>query len=153
MLDLFDEAFHPLDDSGVWTAVPSVHIIRAFLSDIQESLQLDDVCVVTALVMLERAVFTSAFVIAPRTWRVALLIAMVIACKVVFDEDIYLGDFRDNLPWLDVDLSGQEAVFLNLIDYTTIVKARQYAQYYFALGDLMRPPKPAPPARRKIVLA
>ena len=111
MLDLFDEAFHPLDDSGVWTAVPSVHIIRAFLSDIQESLQLDDVCVVTALVMLERAVFTSAFVIAPRTWRVALLIAMVIACKVVFDEDIYLGDFRDNLPWLDVDLSGQEAVF------------------------------------------
>ena len=152
---MFDEAIHPLDDSGVWTAVPNVRTIRAFMCDIQENLQLDETCVVTTLVMLERAVFTSALVITPRTWRTALLVAMVIASKVVSDEDVYLGDFRENIPWLDVDLSGQEAVFLSLLDYTTLVKARQYAQYYYALEDLVRG-HPSPPAkhsaRRKLVL-
>ena len=69
-LDLFDEARHPLDDSGAWTAVPSVGTIEDFLYDVQEGLQLDATCIVTALVMLERAVYGSSLVVAPRTWRV-----------------------------------------------------------------------------------
>ena len=146
-LDLFDEARHPLDDSGVWTAVPSVGTIEDFLYDIQEGLQLDDTCIVTALVMLERAVYGSSLVVAPRTWRVALLMALVIASKVVFDEDVFLGDFRANIAWLNVDLAEQEAVFLSMIDYNTMVNPRQYAQYYYALLDqaaLAPPSQPQP---------
>jgi|TARA_B110001469_G_C9585273_1_gene290323 hypothetical protein len=150
-LDLFDEARHPLDDSGVWTAVPSMGTIEDFLYDIQEGLQLEDTCIVTALVMLERAVYGSSLVVAPRTWRVALLIALVIASKVVFDEDVFLGDFRANIAWLndDVDLSEQEAVFLSMIDYNTMVNPRQYAQYYYALLDqaALAPPSPTQPQR------
>ena len=125
--------------------MPSMGTIEAFLCDIQESLGLDDTCIVTALVMLERAIYGSALVVAPRTWRVALLIALVIASKVVFDEDVFLGDFRANIAWLDVDLSEQEAVFLSMINYNTVVNARQYAQYYYALLDQAALPPPSPP--------
>ena len=146
-LDLFDEARHPLDDSGAWTAVPSVGTIEDFLYDVQEGLQLDATCIVTALVMLERAVYGSSLVVAPRTWRVALLMALVIASKVVFDEDVFLGDFRSKIAWLNhnVHLSEQEAVFLSMIDYNTMVNPRQYAQYYYALLDQAALAPPAPP--------
>lgn len=146
-LDLFDEARHPLDDSGVWTAVPSVDTIEDVLYDVQEGLQLDATCIVTALVMLERAVYGSSLVVAPRTWRVALLMALVIASKVVFDEDVFLGDFRAKIAWLNhyAHLSEQEAVFLSMIDYNTMVNPRQYAQYYYALLDQAALAPPAPP--------
>ena len=72
--------------------------------------------------------------------------ALVVAAKVVFDEDVYLGDFRDHLPWLDVDLSRQEATFLEMIDYGTVVKSKQFAEYYYALLDVHSPPRNSPPA-------
>ena len=97
--------------------------------------------------MLERAVYGSSLVVAPRTWRVALLMALVIASKVVFDEDVFLGDFRSKIAWLshNVHLAEQEAVSLSMIDYNTMVNPRQYAQYYYALLDQAALAPPAPP--------
>ena len=148
--ELFDEAHCPLDNSGIWVSVPSVAKVHAYLFDVQENLRLPDTCIVLALVFLERAVFRAGFVVSARTWRVSLLVALVIAAKVAFDEHVFLGDFRERLAWLDADLAKQEAVFLDMIDYSTVVKARQYAHYYYALLDTVAP---GPAARRKLVLS
>ena len=145
-LQIFDEAHHPLDESAIWVTVPSIAAVTAFVTDVQVSLRLDGTCIVMALVLLERAVFASDFIISARTWRVVFLVALVVAAKVVFDEDVYLGDFRDHLPWLDVDLSRQEATFLEMIDYGTVVTSKQFAEYYYALLDVHSPPRNSPPA-------
>ena len=147
-LELFDEAHTPLDKSGVWVSVPSVKVINAFLSDIQQNLQLDDTCIVSALVFVERAVFGSDLVVSARTWRVALLVALIVASKVVFDEEVFLGDFRERLPWLEACLSTQEAIFLEMIKYSTVIKSRQYAEYYYALLDVYKPS----PTRRRLAV-
>lgn len=143
-LQIFDEAHHPLDESGIWVTVPSVAVVTAFLTDIQVNLSLDGTCIVTALVLLERAVFASDVIISARTWRVMFLVSLVVATKIVFDEEVYLGDFRDHLPWLDIDLSRQEATFLEMIDYGTVVTSKEFAEYYYALLDVHSPPRPSP---------
>ena len=62
----------------------------------------------------------------------------MIASKVIYDEKIYLADYREQLePRMSLSrVPQQEAHFLHLLDYITIINPRQYAQYYYALLDV-----------------
>ena len=136
----FDELAHPLDASGQWRYIPKEHTIEAFVRTIQVALELDESSVVIALILLERAMQTDhGLVVSARTWRPALLMAIVIASKVVYDEKVFLADYREQLPELCLTAaSSQEVAFLELIKFNTIVRRGQYAKYYYALEDVHR---------------
>ena len=78
-----------------------------------------------------------ALALTRRTWRCVLLTAIVVSTKVVFDETVFLADFRDRLPSLRLGRAAeQEGVFLSLINYSTTVRTAQFARYYFGLLDV-----------------
>ena len=67
---MFDEAQEPLDASGIWDDVPETDVVTSFLRRIQERLELNDACVVIALILIERISLTSGKqVLHARTWR------------------------------------------------------------------------------------
>jgi hypothetical protein len=72
--------------------------------------------------------------ILPRTWRSALLMAIVVASKVVYDEKVFLADYREQLPQYRLNhVPQQELAFLGLLNYNSTVRRGQYARYYYAL--------------------
>ena len=102
-------------------------------------LELDESSIIIALILLERAMGSHKLVLAARTWRCALLTAIVIASKVVYDEKVFIADYRDQLPEFCLDASSrQEVVFLTVVNYGTVVRRGQYAKYYYALEDVSR---------------
>ena len=57
--------------------------------------------------------------------------------KVVYDEKVYLADYRDQLPEYCLDAaSKQERAFLEMIGFNTNVRRGLYARYYYALEDV-----------------
>ena len=131
----FDEEIHPLDHSGAWRRVPTTEIVEEFVRRVVVALELDESSVVLGLILLERAMAsTPPFQLAARNWRPALLMAIVVASKVVYDEKVFLADYREQLPQLNLKgAPQQELAFLALIGYNTTVRRGQYAKYYYAL--------------------
>lgn len=139
--EVFDEDVNPLDASGQWRYVPKAQTIEVFVRTVQVALELDESSLVIALILLERAMGpnSSGLVLCARTWRPATLIAIVIASKVVYDEKVFLSDYREMLPELCLDAAAvQELELLKLISYNTTVRRGQYAKYYYALEDVAR---------------
>ena len=137
----FDEDMHPLDVSGIWRCAPTANVVEAFVRAIVVALELDELSLVIALVLLERAMGKDhkGLVICERTWRPALLMSIIVASKVVYDEKVFLADYREQLPELCLDgISAQELAFLTLINFNTSVRRGQYAKYYYALEDVGR---------------
>jgi len=92
---------------------------------------------IIALILLERCSDKTALKITRTTWRITLLAALIVSSKVVFDEKVYLQDYRDVLTSLELHVvSKQETAFLELLGYRTVVRRAQYAKYYFALLDV-----------------
>lgn len=138
-LSVFDEDTNPLDASRQWRFMPKQQTVEAFVRTVQLSLELDDASLVTSLILLERAMGDEGLTLCARTWRPALLMAIVIASKVVYDEKVYLADYRDMLPEFCLDAaSAQELELLKLVNYNTTVRRGQYARYYYALEDVAR---------------
>ena len=139
---VFDEADQPLDDSGCWESTPEPSVVISFLKRIQVALELNDACVVIALILIERLSLTSgrASVLHIRTWRRSLLMALVVASKSVYDEKILLTDYTKMLgPHMALSLKAlqqQERCFLHMLNFSTVVYRQQYAQYYYALLDV-----------------
>ena len=74
-----------------------------------------------------------------RTWRPSVLTAIVVASKIVYDEKVYLADYREQLSEFSlVSAPKQESAFLGLCGYSTTVRRGQYAKYYYALEDVAR---------------
>ena len=137
----FDEEVHPLDVSGIWRCAPTANVVEAFVRAIVVALELDELSLVIALVLLERAMGKEhkGLVVCERTWRPALLMSIIVASKVVYDEKVFLADYREQLPELCLDdVSAQELAFLTLINFNTSVRRGQYAKYYYALEDVGR---------------
>ena len=65
--------------------------------------------------------------------------SIVVASKVVYDEKVYLADYREQLSEFSlVSAPKQESAFLGLCGYSTTVRRGQYAKYYYALEDVAR---------------
>lgn len=149
----FDESQYPLDTKAGWKLVPRATTIECFLRRVTIALELDESSLVIGLILLERAMGASPapLLLTSRTWRPALLIAIVIASKVVYDEKVFLADYRDQLPDLNLEhASAQELAFLELVGYNTTVRRSQYAKYYYALEvrrsfASITPARPIPP--------
>ena len=169
---MFDERQHPLDDSNAWLETPEDDDVVDFLRTIQQALHLEMSCIVTALILLERGMLRAKLRLSPSTWRPLLIVAIAIASKVVLDEKVFLGDYCELLPSLSLlglraltearprrrrrarappapegppSLAPQlEAVFLSLINYSTVIGRKQFAKYYYALLDVA-PPSPGAP--------
>jgi hypothetical protein len=137
---LFDEAARALDASGQWRHVPKQATVEAFVRTVQLALELDEASLVIGLVLLERAIGgDEGLAVTARTWRPAALLAIIVASKVVYDEKVFLADYRDMLPELALDgLAAQEIAFLRLVGYNTSVRRAQYAKYFYALQDVAR---------------
>ena len=133
---VFDEAKFPLTADANWKLVPRANTVESFVRQVTIALELDESSLVIALILLERAMeaSTTPLLLSSRNWRPALLIAIIVASKVVYDEKVFLADYRDQLPQFRLDnASAQEATFLGLIGYNTTVRRGQYARYYYAL--------------------
>jgi hypothetical protein len=138
---IFDEEVHPLDDSGTWKDTPNASTIQEYVAEMVVALELDESSLVMGLIFLERAMASAQapLSISARTWRPALLMAIVVASKVVYDEKVFLADYRDQLPHLCLDeASTQERAFLTSLSFNTTVRRGQYAKYYYALEDVAR---------------
>lgn len=138
---LFDEESYPLDGSKIWRFVPKVQTIEIFVRTIQIALELDESSLVIALILLERAMLSGerGLALSARTWRPAVLISIIIASKVVYDEKVFLADYREMLPELCLGAAAaQELELLKLVGYSTTVRRGQYAKYYYALEDVAR---------------
>ena len=131
----FDEDMHPIDHSGAWRRMPAREIVEAFVRRVVVALELDESSVVLGLILLERALASEPpFHLSVRNWRPTLLMAIVVASKVVYDEKVYLADYREQLPQYNLKHAPQqELAFLELINYNTTVRRGQYAKYYYAL--------------------
>ena len=138
----FDEEAHPLDESGMWRHVPKAASVEEFVRRVVVALELDESSVVIGLILLERAVATNPaapLLLSSRTWRPALLMAIVVASKVVYDEKVFLADYREQLPrYCLKHAPQQELAFLTLLGYNTTVRRGEYARYYYALEDVAR---------------
>jgi len=171
---MFDERQHPLDDSNAWLQTPEDDDVVDFLRTIQQALHLEMSCIVTALILLERGMLRAKLRLSPSTWRPLLIVAIAIASKVVLDEKVFLGDYCELLPSLSLlglraltearprrrartrarrgprlmaplpSPPQLEAVFLSLINYSTVIGRKQFAKYYYALLDVA-PPSPGAP--------
>ena len=127
----FDEERHQLDASGAWRHPPTAKAVEDYTRTIVTVLELDELSLIIALVLLERAMGRehNGLVVCARTWRPALLVAIVIASKVVYDEKVFLADYREQLPALRFDeMPARELAFLNLINFNTSVRRGQYAR-------------------------
>lgn len=137
----FDEQEHPLDSSSCWKQVPCVALVESFLRTVVIALELDESSLVIGLILIERAVCaaSSPLVVCARTWRPTLLIAIVVASKIIYDEKVFLADYRNQLPHYNLTYATeQERAFLLQIGYNTTVRRGQYAKYYYALEDVSR---------------
>ena len=137
----FDEQDHPLDNSSSWKQVPAASRIKTFLRNVVVALELDESSLVIGLILIERGMSANdnPLVISARTWRPTLLMGIVVASKIIYDEKVFLADYRDQLPLLKVtNAPEQERTFLAQIGYNTTVRRGQYAKYYYALEDVAR---------------
>ena len=138
----FDEETYPLDGSGAFRRAPTAKEVEKFVMEIVIALELDESSVVIGLILLERAMTTRAEAplhLTPQTWRPALLMAIVVASKVVYDEKVFLQDYREQLPQYCLEhATQQEMGFLTLLGYNTTVRRGQYAKYYYCLEDVAR---------------
>ena len=144
----FDEVKYPLDRTGVWRRAPKTLVVEEFVRRVVDALELDESSVVLGLILLERAMTTkqskedgsgAPLPLSARTWRPALLMAIVVASKVVYDEKVFLADYREMLPMYNLTLAPQqELAFLDLVAYNTTVRRGQYARYYYALEDVSK---------------
>ena len=140
-LGIFDERRYPLDSSLKSLHPLHLHTVETFVRMIQIALELDELSLVIALILLERAMDseTNGLTLNAWTWRPTLLTAIIVASKVVYDEKVFLADYRDQLPGLSLDAaSAQELKMLEVIRYNTSVRRGQYATYYYALEDIAR---------------
>jgi hypothetical protein len=136
---LFCEERHPLDDD-IPKCIPDTETIDAFIRKLVMALGFDDACLVIAIILLERTMRAASFAVGVSMWRIVTFISLVVASKVVFDENICLIDCLWLLPELSIDLKvakEQEAVFLSMLDFRTVVRREQYARYYYAMQDVL----------------
>jgi len=138
----FNEDRYPIDGTELWRAIPSVVSVEAFLRTVTVALELDESSLVIALILIERALQASPgalLILSARNWRPLVLMAIAIASKVVYDEKVFLADYRDQLPQYCLSAAPtQERAFLELINFNTNVRRGQYAKYYYALEDVAR---------------
>ena len=128
-----------MDRSRIWHVVPRTDEVETYLRDIQVALELDETCLVLALIFLERAMSKGKLFINRCTWRCSVMSALIVASKVVYDDKVFLADYKDQLPCFNLSqISAQEIVFLNAIDFNTTVKRCLYARYYYSLEDVAR---------------
>jgi hypothetical protein len=136
--ELFNEEHHPLDASRSWKSVPLYDDVDAFVRQLVVTMQLDDVCLVTALILIERAMRQAGFVLNERSWRPGFLVALLIAMKATYDEDTFLADCQEAIPGIELHVTNeQEAAFLTMIGFNTLIRRGQYAKYYYALQDVV----------------
>ena len=65
--------------------------------------------------------------------------AIVVSSKVVYDEKVFLADYREQLPHYQLErATQQELAFLTLLAFNVTVRRGQYARYYYALEDVAR---------------
>ena len=137
----FDEQEHPFDTSGSWKQVPTAEKIKSFVRNVVVALELDESSLVIGLILIERGMSANdnPLVMSARTWRPTLLMGIVVASKIIYDEKVFLADYRDHLPLLNLsNAPAQERAFLAQIGYNTTVRRGQYAKYYYALEDVAR---------------
>ena len=137
----FDENRNPLDRTGVWKSIPEASLVEDFIRNVVVALELDESSIVIGLILLERAICKSAvpFPLSSSTWRPMLLMAFVVASKIIYDEKVFIADYRDQLPHLNLaHASEQELIFLTQINFNTTVRRGQYAKYYYGLEDVAR---------------
>jgi hypothetical protein len=141
-----------LADDGVWSAsdrnpLPQdiARHIEGFVRMLYRCVDLEPPVLVYALVLIERFARCAGEIrgtVRVHTLRPLVLTALIIACKLYFDEDVFVGDFTrlalgDDARGIQ-PLVRCEIAFLRHISYVMVVRPRTFAQYFHAMRNLVQ---------------
>ena len=134
------ESWHFAEVKATSQVATSQEQVHEWLLHFAEELDLESSCLITSLVLLERALQDDRLSFEPRTWRRVTLSAMIVASKSYYDATIWNSDFGSILPEGEItatELCAIERDFIRLIDYRILVTPKLHAMYCFALQDVL----------------
>lgn len=119
--------------------------IELFIRQLYKGVDLEPPVLVYALVLIERFARCAGEIrgtVRMHTLRPLVVTSLIIACKLYFDEDVFVGDFTRLALGDDTrtiyPLVRCEIGFLRHISYMMIVRPRTFAQYFHAMKNLVR---------------
>ena len=89
---------------------------------------------ILCLVYLERFLTRTGILMNFANWKRLTLIALILASKIWDDDSLENVHFPQVMSDITLkEISGLEAVFLRLIDFSLVIRGAEYAKYYFIL--------------------
>eukprot|EP01038_Epipyxis_sp_PR26KG_P011696 gene11696-15659_t len=122
------------------TMVPSLATVRDFFMLIFSKSQLENDCIIMALIYCERLVKETKGHLSIRydNWKSIVFACLVMASKVWDDLSMWNVDFSHVCPSFDLHrVNTLELAMLDALKYIIRVSASEYAKYYFHLRSMM----------------
>lgn len=122
------------------TTIPSLRVVRDFFNLVFKKSQLENECIIIALVYCERLVKATKGKLCIRhdNWKSILFACLVMASKVWDDMSMWNVDFSQVDASFDLQrINALELAILGELKYTIRVSAGEYAKYYFHLRSMM----------------
>lgn len=121
--------------------LPSLETVTAFFSLVFFKTQMEDECIIIALIYCERLLIMTegTLRIHGSNWRSVIFASLIMASKVWDDLSMWNVDFS-NVFASSFDLrriNELELAMLDALQYNVKVKAGEYAKYYFHLRSMM----------------
>jgi len=122
------------------TTIPSLRVVRDFFNLVFKKSQLENECIIIALVYCERLVKVTKGKLCIRhdNWKSILFACLVMASKVWDDMSMWNVDFSQVDASFDLQrINALELAILGELKYAIRVSAGEYAKYYFHLRSMM----------------
>lgn len=120
--------------------VPSLETVKEFFMTIFMKSQLENDCIIMALIYCERLVKETKgrFCIRFDNWRSILFACLVMSSKVWDDLSMWNADFSQVCPSFNLERVNElELGLLEALKYCIRVTASEYAKYYFHLREMI----------------
>jgi len=137
--DCLDCLKYPMTDCEEdFNHIPLSGEIRDFLVEIIHKKQLPTESLILCYVFIQRLKMKHIGLMI-RNWRKMVLIALVVATKVLEDQAVWNIDFLDMFPRISTpEINSMERFLLEKLEFNVSLKTSEYAKYFFELCDLSK---------------
>jgi len=137
--DFLDCLKYPMTDCEEdFSHIPLSGEIRDFLVEIIHRKQLPTESLILCYVFIQRLKMKHIGLLI-RNWRKIVLIALVVATKVLEDQAVWNIDFLDLFPRISTpEINSMERFLLEKLEFNVSLKTSEYAKYFFELCDLSK---------------
>lgn len=110
---------------------PSKWEILGFLEEIYKRALFSPECLIISYIYIDTLTSTTEMPMLPNSWRILIIISLMIAQKMWDDNNLLNSDFQFIYPFFEVEqFNILEIKFLELIDFNTHIKMSLYSKYY-----------------------